>query len=382
VPTPPRSDPRVDAILEAVSDIYGFPLAGVRHAVSTARPPANSLPHHSLLDYYGAAACRIAGWLPYTFAIRDSVRQTLAISPAGATGLHIPVASPSEVINQIAPPRRQAPPKVPLDHVAQCVALLLAGGARIWDDDIHRLLSVRLTRNSLHATFTWDRYFSCRLTAGLMREEMATGRLLLRDTLAPTVQSLTDFHTRRTGGGVQMLCAFAREDDFVLPLQVRSSRVGEAAGSYGVVPMAYHQGAVEPSATALREVAEELFGGEENSPSYLHHPAIQWLLSHRSRMHMEATAFFLNLVHGNYDFAMLLAVLDPGFYRQFGGTLVTSWESEAHLMVSSRDHHLLGELLRAPNWEPQTLGTFVEGLIRLREIDPERTANLHLNRLS
>ncbi|MCC6364671.1 MAG: hypothetical protein IT165_14215 [Bryobacterales bacterium] len=375
-------DPRVDAIIEAVSNIYGFPQAGVRRALATVPPPSNPLPHHSLLDYYSVTDCRIAGWVPYNFAIRGSVRQTLAISPEGATGLHIPVASACEVINQVAPSGRQMPANIPLDHVAQCVALLLSGGARIWDDDIHRLLSVQLTHGSVHATFTWDRYFSYRLTAGLMREEMTTGRLLLRNTLAPTVRALTDFQTRLTAGGVQLLCAFAREDDFVLPLQVRSSRVGEAAGCYGVVPMAYHQGAVEPSATALREVVEELFGGEENSPAYLDHPAVRWLLSHRSLVHLEATAFFLNLVHGNYDFAMLLAVLDPEFWRQFGGALVTSWESEAHLLVSSRDHQRLSQLLKAPNWEPQTLGTLVEGLIRLREIAPERTADLHLNRLS
>lgn len=382
MPTLPRSDPRVDAVLEAVSNIYGFPLPEVRQAVSAVRLPANPLPHYSLLDYYGEAACRAAGWIPYTFTIRDAVRRTLAISPSGATGLRIPLALGREVVTQIAPSGRLIPPKIPLHHLAQCVALLLAGGARIWDDDIHRLLSVQLTQDSVRATFTQDRYFSYRLSVGLMREEMATGRLLLRDALAPTAAALTDFPTRLTAGGVQLLCAFAREDDFVLPLQVRSNRVGEAAGSYGVVPMAYHQGAVEPSATALREVVEELFGGEESSPAYLDHPAIQWLLSHPSQMHLEATAFFLNMVHGNYDFAMLLAVLDPEFWRRFGGTLVTSWESETHLLVSSRDRQQITQLLNAPNWEPQTLGTLVEGLMRLREIAPERTANFHLNRLS
>jgi hypothetical protein len=138
----------------------------------------------------------------------------------------------------------------------------------------------------------------------------------------------------------------------------------------GVVPMAYHQPVARPdgpdaraSTTLLREIYEELFHGEETTGTvFEQHAGIAEL---RGAARIELTGFTLNLVNGNYDFNLLLAVEDPGFWKRWARAWSRSWEAEQLLVVSSRDTARLRELIESRDWVPQSLVSLLEGLKRL-----------------
>ena len=145
--------------------------------------------------------------------------------------------------------------------------------------------------------------------------------------------------------------------------------------------MAFHQPANsgildsrEPATTALREIFEELFGGEESPEEalFLEHPAIEWLLSHECDLRFETTNLFVSLFGGNYDFSLLLAVTNPDFWRRFGPALQTGWESGEHFLLSSQDRSAWWRILQEPDWEAQALGCCLDGLRRLRVEHPAR----------
>jgi len=97
-----------------------------------------------------------------------------------------------------------------------------------------------------------------------------------------------------------------------------------AARRLAVIPKGFHQpltdirGDAQIGATLLREMEEELFGRDDLDntlnelrhadpmhPSRLSEP-LRYLLAQPGRLRMECTAFGLNLVSGNYEFASLI----------------------------------------------------------------------------
>ena len=145
--------------------------------------------------------------------------------------------------------------------------------------------------------------------------------------------------------------------------------------------MAFHQpygagslDAREPATTALREIFEELFGGEESheESKFLTHPAIEWLRDHESDLHFETTNLFVSLFGGNYDFSLLLAVTNTDFWQMFGPSLKTGWESGEHFLLSSMDRAAWWRILQQGDWEAQALGCCLDGLRRLRLAEPGR----------
>lgn len=348
----------------------------------------------ALFDYYPEHTVLSAGYRFVSFSVGDDLIRIPVVTPVDGFGLQVPLLAGNEtLVDSPLPP----PPPIDPDIVKQYSDRLLASGARLWDDDLFCITSFRSPNQTLHASIGTGRFLAYRLSVGLLRDELILAArnndwsLPLRARIAPDVATLTDFSHRLAGGGVHTLCAFRRpapDDDYLILLQQRSTLVSEARNSLGVVPMAFHQPPHQscapldprsPAATALREVFEEIFGGEEGT-QFLHHPAIDWLLQHQSRIHLELTSFYISLVSGNYDFGTVLVVPDPDFWRAFSEQLQHSWESHHFLPVSSRDRVRLEEFLRSPNWEGQALGTFVEGLLRLRQIDAGRVASIPLAR--
>lgn len=350
----------------------------------------------ALFDYYPEPSVHAAGYRYLRFGYAGRDYRLPVVSPLDGRGLAIPLLSGFEQIEDaIAPP----PPEINPAYQSLYAARLEAAGARLWDDDLYCLTGFAVS--NVHANpgvrigIAKGRFLAYRLTGGLLREEFLeahkTGRRLfpLRDRIAPDIAAVTDFSHRLTGGGVHMFSAFRRpapEDDYAILLQRRSSLVSEAGGTYGVVPMAFHQPPRQscapldprsPGATGLRELYEEAYGGVEGTP-FLDHPAIAWLLQHSETARLELTSLFVSLVSGNYDFGVALIVSDPGYWRTFGGWIEESWETGEHLLLSSRDAPRIGELVAAGNWEGQALGTFLEGLRRLRELDRGRIADLPL----
>ncbi|MBL8174654.1 MAG: hypothetical protein JNK48_08290 [Bryobacterales bacterium] len=362
------------ALFEAMERLYG-----VRADRVASIAPQNWTPPHPhavrdfLLAYYSERECRAHGFEHYPHAPIAAIR---------------PMQRPSQALPRASsvPPTDVRMPSLSVELLSLYTSALRH--ASLWDGETYRLLAfdAELPRGS----FAIDSFLRFRLTNGLMREEMyhavATGSdaLPLRCQIAPDAAALLDFPSHNVCGGVHTLCAFARpapHNDFIVPLQRRSPRVGVAGGSYGVIPMAFHQPTVsgpldprEPATTALREIFEELFGGHESfeEAKFLDHPAIAWLLSHPDRMHFETTGFFVSLLGGNYDFSLLLAVTDTGFWQRFGHTLKTGWESGEYFLLSTLDGDGFHRILHQPDWEAQALACCLEGLRRLRSIDHKR----------
>ncbi len=362
------------ALFDAAARIYGVSPDEIARAKFEpwVRPHAR-LVRDFLMEYYPAKACRAAGYMHYPFA------PVAAICPIRPPSPDLPVA---ESGNGWKP--RQ--PALPAELLAAYVWPIRE--TSLWDADSYRLLAFDPVGS--RATFAVDRFLLFRLTTALMREELhyalsrGASSLPLREQLAPHAEALVDLHSHRVFGGVHTLCAFARpapHNDFLIPLQRRSARVGVAGGSLGVIPMAFHQpcasGALDPRApatTALREIFEELFGGVETQEEakFLTHPAIEWLLNHRDDLHFQTTNFFFSLFGGNFDFSLLLAVTNTDFWQRFGPVLETTWESEEHFLLSTLDRASFGGILREPDWEAQALGCCLDGLRRLQSIDPAR----------
>lgn len=373
-------------ILGRLAEIYQLPEGEI--SAQLRPPPAKpdaSLLTRSLLDFYAP------GRGIYSFQFDGRPRLVPAVCPAESRGLRIPMLAGRERMSQVSVARTERLPELDAAALGRYASYLHFSKARFWDDLVLRLVEWGAHEDHVAAQFAEARFLDYRLTVGLMREEWFDvlahgGRARLRETFAPDIATLMDFPARIAAGGVNALCAFARPapfDDFVIPLQVRSASVGEGAGSYGVIPMALHQraasGTLDPlalSTTALRELYEELFDGPEllTQSAFLEHPAIEWILAHRHEVTFETTSLFVSLIHGNYDCGMLLAVRDTDYWQRFGPLMAAGWESETQLLVSSRDEAAWRQLLTHPGWEAQALGCAVEGLLRLREIDPARVA--------
>jgi hypothetical protein len=114
------------------------------------------------------------------------------------------------------------------------------------------------------------------LTDKLIEEEGQPAKVLnqlpLRDRLAPSREALFDFSTRPCCGGFGLVVAIARPDphnDYVIPVQYRSTNVTNARGLCAVIPKAFHSAAVGADEevnvfwSAMREFYEELHGGNE-----------------------------------------------------------------------------------------------------------------------
>jgi HPt (histidine-containing phosphotransfer) domain-containing protein len=274
-----------------------------------------------------------------------------------------------EVVSVVEGERRR--PDFAWKTAAPALGLLVQSGAQLWNDEILRLHAMEFAEDAARAEFSRGRFYDYRFSTGLLGEEAALGRTALRDALMP---AMAGFSERFTAGGMQALVAVARpapDNDFALFLQVRSGRVSDAHGLHGVIPMAYHQAMGDDARaleTALREVAEELCGVEEGA-AYRESPAIAALEREAVR---EITGFTLNLVNGNYDYNILICHAEPSYWENYARHWRSNWEAERTLVLSSRDHGTFHRLISQEDWVPQSLTALLEGMDRLRAIDPRR----------
>jgi hypothetical protein len=139
------------------------------------------------------------------------------------------------------------------------------------------------------------------------------------------------------------------------------------------------------AATLLREMEEELFGREDIDntligqkrvadpmhPSRLSEP-LRWLTENPGTLRMECTAFGLNLVSGNFEFACLLVVESTDFWHRFGGIVEANWESSALRQYSSLDSASLSALACDDAWSNEGVFAFLQGLRRLKQIGGDR----------
>ena len=215
-------------------------------------------------------------------------------------------------------------------------------GAKLWPGPTYRLLDHGTDQN-LHFLFSMTDFVKFRLTTGLLPYELsdaladyqgriddilanAPSALTVRGFLLPDLLSLIDFRSRICVGGIGVVFALARgapDNDFVIPIQIRSDKVSDTQGQYALLPKATHQpivGAIQEVNvhwTIFREVFEEVFGGEEAESGskrmkfdwyFDEHPALEYFRSHEGTYNLEITGYGINAIGGNYDLATLLAV--------------------------------------------------------------------------
>jgi hypothetical protein len=244
--------------------------------------------------------------------------------------------------------------------------------------------------------------FSYDLLEGEMSRalEIPDADLPLRRKYLPDRSSLLDVGSRICLGGPLALFAVARNarigtqtlEDYVLLVQRRSTRVVNVPGRLAVIPKGFHQPLVEPgletpvNLTLIRELEEELMGRADLDPANADWaPAVdpyhsdhasdpmRWIQSAMpGSVRVEIVGFGLNAVSGNFEVPSLIAVMDPEFWTQFGGSLDLGWESADIVRVSSKDRASLTRLMLDETWSNESLFAFGLALRRLADIDPTR----------
>jgi hypothetical protein len=293
--------------------------------------------------------------------------------------------------------------EVSLGAAVQRLAEVAGAEVRMTDVPLYRLVEVDARLEKITGTVTATSFVEYALTMDVLERELVdavasrASAMPLRDRYLPNLASVLDLSGRLCAGGVLALCAIARPADryrgpadYALLVQERSGNVLNAAGRLAVIPKGFHQPMNDVRAdaqigvTLLRELEEELFGrGEVDSTAGTRliaapmHPGrvsepMQWLLEERDRMRMECTAFGLNLVSGNYEFASLIVVQDEEFWARYGGHIEANWESAGLRVYSSLDRELLTELISDESWSNEGLFAFCEGLRRLAQLGGDR----------
>lgn len=348
----------------------------------------------ALSDYYGPGtlsyACDGRQLLTSIYARSEWLDLACSLGPDGDRLALVP-GSP-------APPDDLGAPHA-LERLAEAAAL----GVRITDAPIYRLLAIEVEQGAISGRVGLASFIDYALTVDLLESELidaiAAGRrtgLALRDRYLPDIASVLNFPDRLCAGGTLALCAFARPADayrpadYVLLVQERSALVVNAPRRLSVIPKSFHQPLTDVAAdtpiraTLLREMEEELFGrsdvdstvGNSRAAAPLHPERLSeplaWLIDDPQRRRIECTAFGLNLVSGNYEFAGLIVVEDEEFWTRYGGRVEANWESSGLRLYSSLDRELLAELATDESWTNEGLFALLQGFRRLQEIGGRR----------
>lgn len=271
----------------------------------------------------------------------------------------------------------------------------------IWDQSIYRLVRFEPDSIGMRVDFSVDGFYNFRYSIGLLQDEvwnvlcsskldLSNVNLLsdfgLRNQMLPA-KNLLRFDRRISAGGVSTIVAFARDDgDFVIPIQVRSSKVSDSPGLLTPIPRAFHQPMVDATEeisiadTVWRELFEELFDGagvEKQSrhvqPNWWQTQSreISWLKANPDALSFECICFGLDLLQGNYHFGILLVVKDPEFWRTYKNALIHNWEAAKIMRVFTSNTDQIRNFTTRTDWT-EDLCIFVESILRLREKFPDR----------
>lgn len=297
-------------------------------------------------------------------------------------------------------------PKRYKDKVGDLMIKLEQLKIKIWDAPIYRLGDVNFETNKLQATFSIDNFYRFRFTIGLLQDEILDALIdadlnvekidflfdmPMRNEMLPKGNNFLDFNERVCAGGISTVFAIARpqpDNDFVIPVQKRSSSVSDSRGLLSPIPRAFHQPMVNAKSelklpsTVYRELYEELFGGVEAEedvrrlkPDWWLNDSevIQWLFKHKGAYTFECICFGLDLLSGNYHFGILLVIKDEAFWNKFGSQLITNWEvaEGGGELISTKDYNLVKEYTRRVDWT-EDIFVFIESLKRLVLTEPRR----------
>jgi hypothetical protein len=268
---------------------------------------------------------------------------------------------------------------------------------------IYRLVGLGNGLESIR--FSETRFFDYRFSSGLLEDELrdslirSEGRsehavsgvspLPLRQFLLPDAQALLALQDRICCGGLGVMFAMRKDDGYIFPLHERSGQVSDGRGQLALLPKAFHQAEVDPFAeanirwTVFREVYEELFGGEEaeSNVKYVSYDwyfdkeeGLKWFRDNPEGYQIEVSCFGFNAIHGNYDFGVLLIVEDPAYERLFKPRMRRNFEVKDRSIqwISSKDLGGIRDVILTSNWASESLFQFVESLLRLKKLQPNR----------
>ncbi|MCB9520853.1 MAG: hypothetical protein H6699_08260 [Myxococcales bacterium] len=315
---------------------------------------------------------RVAG-VPIAFAVRPGwIGHAIPIPLPSAATDTAPMAQPAVAGQSILrlvdePP---PPPRRPVaEREAEGEAIIRAGG-RLWDNPLFRLARVTEAPPFELAVGT---YFGHRLDVGAVGGEAdraargvdEAAAFPLRSLLLRDLAAMRDVSTRTSAIGINTLLALRRpapDDDYALVLTRRSHAV-ESGGRLCTAPTGYHQPLhdpavdIDPVRTAARELAEELFGADEDASDWRDVEPARRILE-RGAYYFTAAGFYLT--SGGFDLSLLLVVDDPDVWPDIAPKLAAGWESDDDVLIaSSRD---ASRWLREPGWHPSGLVGLAEGL--------------------
>ncbi len=295
------------------------------------------------------------------------------------------------------------------DYAAKVADRLELLGVQLWDDPLYRILGCG-PGGTAGFSFTEVNFTTWRFSSGLLPDELAdaliaargdasavladcNAALPLRAKILAHTADLFDFRSRLCCGGLGLVVALARptpDNDFIIPIQVRSSTVSDSRGLLAVIPKAFHQAAVgDPWEvnihwSAMREVFEELYGGQEvrrhdetrlRHDWYLgEHEPMRYFRNHQDDTGIELLSFGVNALGGNFENALLLPVTDASYWQRYGDAIKANWEAKRFIRISTRATNRIEQLLTEGRWAPESVFHITQALIRLAELAPERVA--------
>lgn len=316
----------------------------------------------------------------------------------GSTESHI-------LVDQVEP----AKPSLQADEVAWIVSDIKRRDLKVWDQAMYRLMHVKIANGQLSATFALDRFMRYRVGCGALQDELVRALvgsnfdvskliaeplkwLPFRMKLLPDVASLANLPGRLCVGGIQACIAIRRPkpwNDFVIPVQRRSSVTSEGQGLMSPIPCAFHQPCVDPllelefRKTFLREVFEELFGGEEAIGTTRHlqpdwylaaSEPIKWITDNEDDVALSFTDCCFNAISGNYEVVVTCVIESTSFWKKYATSIKANWEVSDSLspLVSTRETKLLERLLGSNEVTGSGKIALARTLQFLSESDPVR----------
>ena len=262
------------------------------------------------------------------------------------------------------------------------------------------------------ASFSLAEYKNYKVTLGLLEEELVQALvdadldpklafekreslLMGRNKFLRDCKTIAEYSNRLCVGGTNVLLAFRRseENDFVFFLKRRSRKVSTGRGVFSLIPSGMHQPDLVANArkeapiaaTVYRETLEELFGGKEVETSNGHQAdrryrfaeQLHWFeTANPKQFILELVSFGLNLFDGTFEFGVLLVVKDERYWRRYEGDIQVNDEVDDNKTppFSTKDTKGLAEIIEDPRCADTSLIALVEGLRRLKQIEPTRVS--------
>lgn len=373
----------------------------------------NKMVSAAISSYYGLED-RVLGLKRYAIRIAGKELTTPTYTRSDFLDINKP---PLKILTGIATDRPKENidiPPISRDYVPEALARFLKRQIVLDNNPLYRLMHVEGDPKIRSLLFSESQFYPYRFTAGLMFDELndalikGEGRvksgLPIRKTILPDLASFLNFRSRICAGGIGVVFALARkkeedhEEDYGIPIQMRSGKVSDSQGTYAVIPKALHQHhrKFEDEAnlhwTVFRELFEELFKGAEvmgsTSARLMHawymrtkeYPALSYFNQPNSDYKCEVTGFGFNAITGEYNFAVLLTVNDTEYWDTYGSGMEGNWEAKGCEMISTKDEKRICEILQS-NWSAESIFFFIEGLLRLKKLNPARVSLPKIKRL-